>query len=80
MQEVLETKLRLLTRTNDEIDQQIESRKKLLEDLKGLEIKEEYSKQEVLNFIKTIIVDGNQLLVTLEINGELIELPEAIYF
>ena len=50
---------------------------KLINDMK---IKESYTSTEILNYIGSIKVKYNELYVTLNIEGEEVEVPEPIIF
>ena len=76
----LNTMIEELSRDNNSIDEIIESKYKLIEEVNKLKIEPYYSREEIISYIHTIIVEGNCLTISLNIGGEPLELPEQITF
>lgn len=76
----LENKIKELSRSNNEIDQLIQNKRNLITSLNDMRVKAEYSEKEILSYIDTIRVKYNELYVTLNIEGEEVEIPEPIIF
>lgn len=76
----LQTNIAELSRSNNEIDQLIQSKRNLITSLNDMRVKESYTSNEILNYIGSIKVIRNELLVTLNIEGEEVEVPQVIVF
>lgn len=67
-----------LSKPVDEVNEIIESKRKLIRDIQQLEIKDVYSEQEVLDYISCIKVNERELHVILLIEDEEVEIIEPI--
>ena len=76
----LQTNIAELSRSNNEIDQLIQSKRNLISHLNDMKIKESYTSTEILKYISSIKVIRNELLVTLNIEGQEVEVPQVIVF
>ena len=65
-------------RSNDEIDEIIEQKKRLIKASKEIKIKDNYSREEILDILYKIEVKPNMLYVSLLINNEVMEVLEPI--
>lgn len=68
------------SRDNNSIDEVIKSKKNLICKINQLKVEPYYSREEIIDYIHSIIVEGNTLTISLNIQGEVLELPEQITF
>ena len=74
----LKTSISNLSKDNDSIDSEIQSKRNLIDSINDLQIKQSYSQEQVLSYISKLIINDNTIQVYLNINGEVIEVPEHI--
>jgi DNA invertase Pin-like site-specific DNA recombinase len=68
------------SRDNNSIDEVIKSKKNLICKINQLKVEPYYCREEIIDYIHSIIVEGNTLTISLNIQGEVLELPEQITF
>lgn len=76
----LNNKIQELSRDNDEIDSIIHSKRMLINKVNELKVEPYYTRQEIVDYIHYIIIEGNCLTISLNIGGEALELLEQITF
>lgn len=76
----LKASIQALSKGNNEIDELIDSKRKQMNAVDNLVIKNKYAEQEVLDMISKIEVKGDYLYVTLKVESQLLEILEPIQF
>ena len=74
----LKASIQALSKGNNEIDELIDSKRKQMNAVDNLVIKNKYTEQEVLDMISKIEVKGDYL--TLKVESQLLEILEPIQF
>lgn len=74
----LKASISKLSKGNDEIDDEIQSKRNLIDSINELEVKQSYSQEQVLSYISKLIINDNTIQVYLNINGEEVLIPEII--
>lgn len=69
-----------LSRDNNTINSMIEAKYKLIEEVNKLRIEPYYEREQIIDYIHSIIVEENCLSISLNIGGQALELPESIRF